>query len=54
MGLNPADLVEKTLDDFIQEEKARATGPDKMDKESLIRIAELKLDRYEKRRHFKA
>ena len=54
MGLNPSDMVEKSLEDFILEEKANMVGPEKMDKESLVKVAELKFDRYEKRRHFKA
>ena len=54
LGINPDDLIEKSLEDFVIEEKQKYIGPDRPDKESMRQIAELKLDRYEKRRHFKA
>ena len=54
LGLNPSDMVEKSINDFIEEERDAMDENNKLDNQSLRLIAELKFDRYEKRRHFKA
>ena len=54
LNLNPDDLLEKTLEQFIEEEQSSNVGPDKLSKQAIYQNAELKFDRYEKKRHFKA
>ena len=54
LNLNPDDLLEKTLEQFIEEEQSNNVGAEKLSKQAIYQNAELKFDRYEKRRHFKA